>query len=59
MLFFEERSFVDRFYLKSGFLLVEFYSENEAQLEVSLFSVSAKHWFVDSAFLLFWQLKNE
>ena len=43
MLFFEGRIFVDRFYLKIGFILVEFYSENEAQLKALLFSVSAKH----------------
>lgn len=42
-----ERRFVDRFYLKIGFVLIEFYSKNKGQLKVSLFSVFVKDWFVD------------
>lgn len=52
--FLEGMSFVDRFYLKIGFLLVEFYSENKVKLKVLLFIVCVKHWFDDSVFLLFW-----
>lgn len=50
-----EGRFVDRFYLKIGFVLIEFYSENKDQLKFSLFSVFVKHWFVDRAFLSFWK----